>query len=116
MSIDINKMYGKEAIALPSNYIEENNIDAKNGLNEKTLADNYSKYGKNISLKSKTKKWYNYFFESLFNPFNIILIVISFVLFYTDVILSELPNYANIIVIYILIATSTLLEDRKSVV
>lgn len=110
MSIDINKMYGKEAIALPSNYIEENNIDAKNGLNEKTLADNYSKYGKNISLKSKTKKWYNYFFESLFNPFNIILIVISFVLFYTDVILSELPNYANIIVIYILIATSTLLD------
>ena len=38
MSIDINKMYGKEAIALPSNYIEENNIDAKNGLNEKNIS------------------------------------------------------------------------------
>ena len=108
--MEINKMYGKEAVATPDNYITENNIDIKNGLNDKQLSVNFSKYGKNITLKSKTKKWYNYFLESLFNPFNIILIAISFVLFYTDIILSEFPNYANIIVIYVLITTSTLLD------
>lgn len=108
--MEINKMYGKEAVETPDNYIIENNIDVKNGLSDKMLSANFSKYGKNITLKSKTKKWYNYFFESLFNPFNIILIAISFVLFYTDVILSEFPNYANIIVIYVLIITSTLLD------
>lgn len=108
--MEISKMYGKEAITSPDNYIAENNIDIKNGLNDKQLSNNISMYGKNVQSKSKSKKWYNYFFESLFNPFNIILIAISFVLFYTDIILSDFPNYANIIVIYILIATSTLLD------
>ena len=35
---------------------------------------------------------------------------ISVVLFYTDVILSSVPSYANIIVIYVLVFASTLLE------
>jgi len=109
-NIDIKEMYGKYTIKTPEHYIEENNIDIKNGLSNEELDKNYSKYGKNIATKSKSKKWYHYFFNSLFNPFNTILLVISLVLFYTDVILSESPNYANIIVIYVLITTSTLLD------
>jgi len=109
-NIDIKEMYGKYTVKTPEHYIEENNIDLEKGLSNDGIEKNYSKYGKNIATKSKSKKWYHYFFNSLFNPFNTILLVISLVLFYTDVILSEVPNYANIIVIYVLITTSTLLD------
>ena len=44
------------------------------------------------------------------SPFNLILIGITLVLIYTDIILTEPPNYANIIVIIVLILLSTLLD------
>ena len=109
-NVDVNEMYGKYCIATPENYVKENNINLETGLTDAEISKNYSKYGKNVNSKTKSKKWYHFFFESLFNPFNLILIAISVVLFYTDVILPETPNYANIIVIYILVATSTLLD------
>ncbi len=69
-----------------------------------------SKYGLNEIRQAKPKKWYNYFLESLFSPFNCILLGIVAILFYTDVYLPESPSYANIIVIAILVTASTLLE------
>ena len=54
--------------------------------------------------------WYNYFFESLFSPFNCILLGIVLILIYTDIILPATPSYANITVIAILIVASTLLD------
>lgn len=68
------------------------------------------KYGYNEITQNKPKKWYNYLLESLFSPFNCILLGIVAILFYTDVYLPEKPSYANIIVIVILVAASTLLE------
>ena len=61
-------------------------------------------------LGSKPKRWYKYLLESLFSPFNCILLGIVAILFYTDVYLAEKPSYANIIVIAILVSASTLLE------
>ena len=69
-----------------------------------------AKNGVNQVSQSKPKKWYNYFFESLFSSFNTILLGISLVLLYTDVVIPETPSYANIIVILILVIASTLLE------
>ena len=109
-NVDVNEMYGKYCVTTPENYVKENNINLETGLTNAEISKNYSKYGRNVNSKAKTKKWYHFFFESLFNPFNLILIAISVVLFYTDVILPETPNFANIIVIYILVATSTLLD------
>ena len=60
--------------------------------------------------KAKPKKWYHYLWESFISPFNLILVGIAFVLFYTDVYLATPPNYANIVVIATLISVSTLLE------
>lgn len=82
----------------------------ENGISNEIAQENIKKYGLNEIKQSKPKKWYNYFFESLFSTFNSILIGIAFVLFYTDVILAKIPNYANIIVIAILVIVSTLLE------
>ena len=107
---DIIKMYEKESLKNINEFIKENSIDIKNGLNEKQIQENINKYGSNEIRQNKPKQWYNYFFESLLSPFNLILLGIAVVLIYTDVILPETKNYSNIIVILILIAVSTLLE------
>lgn len=106
----IIKMYEKESLKNINEFIKENSIDIKNGLNEKQIEENINKYGLNEIRQNKPKQWYNYFFESLLSPFNLILLGIAVVLIYTDVILPETKNYSNIIVILILTAVSTLLE------
>ena len=102
-------MYEKECISSVEEFVKENNFK-KRGLTTAETRDNLAKYGKNMMKQKKPKQWYNYLLESLFSTFNLILLGIVVVLFYTDVILSEPPSYANIIVILILIFASTLLE------
>ena len=88
----------------------KNIIYLDNGLQTNKARELLDKYGLNEISDAKPKRWYNYFFESLFTPFNCILLGIVLILFYTDVYLSETPSYANIIVIAILVSASTLLE------
>ncbi len=102
-------MYDKECTSSVEEFIKENNFN-KRGLTTTEARNNLIKYGKNVMKQKKPKQWYNYLFESLFSTFNLILLGIVIVLFYTDVILSEPPSYANIIVILILILASTMLE------
>ena len=102
-------MYEKECTSSVEEFIKENGFK-KRGLSTEEARKNISKFGKNELRQKKPKQWYNYFLESLFSTFNLILLGIVLVLFYTDVILSTPPNYANIIVILILITASTLLE------
>ena len=102
-------MYEKECTRSVDEFIKENGFK-KRGLSTEEARKNIDKYGKNELKQKKPKQWYNYFFESLFSTFNLILLGIVLVLFYTDVILTTPPNYANIIVILILITASTLLE------
>lgn len=79
-------------------------------MSTKQASKRIEEHGYNLVSKGKEKKWYNYFFRSLFSKFNLILLGIVVVLFYTDVLLPQTPSYANIIVILILVLTSTLLE------
>ena len=102
-------MYEKECTSSVEDFLKENNFKRR-GLTTSEARTNLTKYGKNEMGQKKPKQWYNYLLESLFSTFNLILLGIVVVLFYTDVILSEPPNYANIIVILILITASTLLE------
>ena len=102
-------MYEKECISSVEEFVKENNFK-KRGLTTAEARNNLLKYGKNMMKQKKPKQWYNYLLESLFSTFNLILLGIVVVLFYTDVILSEPPSYANIIVILILILASTMLE------
>lgn len=102
-------MYQKECISKVNDFLEENHFK-KEGLTSAEAEENRSKYGSNIMKQKKPKKWYHYLLGSLLSPFNLILLGITLVLFYTDVILSQPPSYANIIVILILITASTLLE------
>ena len=107
--VNIQKLYGKESTLKKEDFIKYFNINV-NGLSTEEAQNRLEKYGKNEISSKKPKKWYNFFLESLFSSFNKILLLIAAILFYTDVYLAEKPSYANIIVIFILVITSTLLE------
>ena len=107
--VNVEKLYGQECILPKEEFIKKYNVNEK-GLKSSQAAERIDKYGKNELKQTKPKKWYNYFLESLFSPFNSILLGIVAILFYTDVYLPETPSYANIIVILVLVVASTLLE------
>ena len=108
--INIGEFYGKSANFNKDEFIKEYNVDVKTGLTDEKIKKNIEKYGLNEVKGNKPKKWYNYFLESLFSPFNCILAGIILVLMYTDVYLPPKPSYANITVIAVLIIVSTFLE------
>ena len=106
---NLEEKYGIETILAPDEFLSKMNF-FKEGLTSDNAATLLQKNGLNELKSAKEKKWYNYFFNSLFSPFNIILLGIMLVLFYTDVILQNDANYSNIIVILVLVSASTLLE------
>lgn len=107
--LNIRAMYGNQCIISKDDFLSKYNFN-ENGLSSQEAQEMIAKNGVNQVSQSKPKKWYNYFFESLFSSFNTILLGISLVLIYTDVVIPETPSYANIIVILILVIASTLLE------
>lgn len=107
--IDVKKLYGKECTLPVKDFVDLYKVD-ENGLSDSEVEENDRKFGKNELKQAKPKKWYHYFTQSLFSPFNSILLGIVLILFYTDVFLPENPSFANIIVIIILVIVSTILE------
>ena len=107
--VDINKIYGHLCKMPKEEFCTKFKIK-EGGLSDDEITFRRQKYGLNEVTQTKPKKWYNYLFRSLFTPFNNILLAISCVLYYTDVYLAEDPNYANIIVILVLVTISTLLD------
>ena len=107
--LNIKDMYGSHCILSKDDFLLKYNFN-ENGLSSQEAQEMIAKNGMNQVSQSKPKKWYNYFFESLFSSFNTILLGISLVLLYTDVVIPETPSYANIIVILVLVIASTLLE------
>ena len=106
---DVKKEYGDLALTNKNDFISKYNVNMT-GLTDSQVAENQKKYGNNQISGAKPKRWYHYFFESLFSPFNAILLGISLVLIYTDIVLPANPNPANIIVIICLVLVSTFLE------
>lgn len=107
--LNIRDMYRNQCILSKDDFLSKYNFN-ENGLSSQEAQEVIAKNGVNQVSQSKPKKWYNYFFESLFSSFNTILLGISLVLLYTDVVIPETPSYANIIVILVLVIASTLLE------
>ena len=107
--VDISKIYGEDATISKTEFINKYKIKGK-GLSTREANERIKKYGLNEVKQAKPKKWYHYFIDSLFSPFNCILLGIVCILIYTDIYLPETPSYANIIVIAILVTASTLLD------
>lgn len=107
--VDIIEMYGNDVICTKEKFISMHKVEQK-GISEDEAIKKLQTYGYNEVKQAKPKKWYNYFLQSLITPFNCILLGIVAILIYTDVYLATNPNYANIIVIAILVTASTLLD------
>ncbi len=107
--VNVEKLYGKECTLSKDEFMKTYKIPEK-GLSKEQAQTLLQKYGPNEISQNKPKRWYNYFLESLLSPFNCILLGIVLILFYTDVYLAEVPSYANIIVIAVLVTVSTLLD------
>ena len=107
--VNIEQIYGHLCKTSKENFISEFNV-SENGLTDNEVSEKLHKYGRNEITQTKPKKWYHYLIKSIFTPFNSILLGIALVLSYTDIYLAEDPNYANIIVIIVLVAVSTLLD------
>lgn len=107
--VNVNKLYGLEATLPKEEFLQKYHIK-ENGLSSSEADEKIRNLGFNEIKQSKPKKWYNYFLESLFTPFNCILLGIVAILIYTDIYLPPTPSYANIIVIAILVTASTLLD------
>ena len=107
--VDVAKMYGEECTLPRDEFIKNYKVNP-NGLSDPQATKRIEKLGLNEIKQAKPKRWYNYFLDSLFSPFNCILLGIVAILCYTDVYLPETPSYANIIVIAILVTASTLLD------
>lgn len=71
--VNVKKLYGKECTLSKEDFIQNYNIKI-NGLSSDEANENLNKYGLNEIKQNKPKKWYNYLFESLFSPFNTILL------------------------------------------
>ena len=110
--VNIQKLYGKEGTLSKEEFIKEYKIDL-NGLSTNEAKARLEHYGPNEISSAKPKKWYHYLKESLFSPFNSILLGIVAILFYTDVYLPENPSWANIIVILILAVVITILDIMR---
>ena len=106
---DIYEIYKKDCVNSVDEFLKRYNFSA-NGLKNEQVKENQARYGLNIIKQSKQKRWYHFLLKSLFSSFNIILLVITLLLIYTDVVLPETPSYANIVVILVLIVISSFLE------
>ena len=82
--VEIEKLYGTQSSLNKEDFLEKFKIN-ENGLSTSEARSRINKYGLNEVKQSKPKKWYKYFLESLFSPFNSILLAIAAVLVYTDV-------------------------------
>lgn len=71
--VDIEKLYGQECLLPKEEFIKQYHINEK-GLSSSEAESRLHKYGLNEVRGAKPKKWYNYFLESLFSPFNSILL------------------------------------------
>ena len=107
--VNIEKIYGHLCKTSKEDFVKEFKIK-ESGLNSSEVAEKIRTNGYNEVTRKKPKRWYNYLLKSLITPFNSILLEIALVLLYTDVYLPKDPDFANIIVIAVLVAISTLLE------
>lgn len=107
--VTINKLYGADATLSKKDFLEKYKVKPE-GLTSDQAIEKLKNLGLNEMKQAKPKKWYNYFLSSLFTPFNSILLGIVLILIYTDIYLPEVPSFANIIVIAILVTASTFLD------
>ena len=71
--VNISKLYGQECLLSKNDFMKKYQIK-EHGLSSKEAEYKLKQLGPNMIKQAKPKRWYHYFLESLFSPFNSILL------------------------------------------
>ncbi len=83
------------------------------GISVVDVDDRIEEYGKNIiEVKNMNTIWHK-LKEAFINPFNIVLIVVAALTFFTDVVISESKDYATFILIVSTIMISAIISLKE---
>jgi len=77
------------------------------GLSDEQVEELQDEYGKNIITSGKNNSVLHRLKEAIVNPFNIVLLVIAVITFFTDVIYDENSDYLTVVIILALVALSS---------
>ena len=84
------------------------------GLSTEQIAANTEKYGKNIINQSNENTLIIRLRDAIINPFNIVLLAVSGVTYFTDVVLAEKASYATFAMLLIIVAISSAVSFIQS--
>ncbi len=104
----------REFSQLPVQEILESCRTTTVGLNTTTVAQRQESDGKNIIKSADTNTRMSRLIQALFDPFNLILMLIAVVTFVTDVVLAPKADYATVGIILLMISTSAVISYTQS--
>ncbi|MBQ2584616.1 MAG: HAD-IC family P-type ATPase, partial [Erysipelotrichaceae bacterium] len=87
------------------------------GLNAEQIEKGREKYGENVISTGNENSIFTRIRESLINPFNVVLLVVIAVSYFTDVVLADVPSFATIIMLIIIVLISSItsfVQSQKS--
>ncbi len=83
------------------------------GISIVELEDRLEKYGKNIIDIKNNNTFLHNLIDALFNPFNIVLMLVAVVTFITDVVISENKDYSTFLLITSTVLISVLISMKE---
>lgn len=102
--------YLKEMSILNEQDIFEKMDTSYSGLSNEQVERVRDEYGKNIIDIKNEHSSLKRIREAIINPFNIVLIIVAIVTFFTDVVISKEQNYATLILIILTILISSIIS------
>jgi Mg2+-importing ATPase len=84
------------------------------GLSQEDAENRQDEFGKNVITAGNKNTTLHRLLEAAINPFNIILLLIATITYFTDVVLSSRPDYLTVTIILSLVLLSSLVAFVQS--
>ncbi|BCJ94641.1 magnesium-translocating P-type ATPase [Anaerocolumna cellulosilytica] len=99
---------------LPENMLFSDMASTKEGLTLEAVAGKQDEYGKNVITAGSKNTVLHRLLDAVVNPFNVILLIIAVITFFTDVVASSRPDYLTVTIIVTLVLLSSLVAFVQS--
>lgn len=102
---------------MPVNEVYDHFGISNDGLNGEQIEERLEKYGKNVINIGNQNSIFSRIREALINPFNVVLLAVVIVSYFTDVVIAETPSYATIVMLIIIVLISSItsfVQSQKS--
>ena len=87
------------------------------GLNGEQIEAGRERYGPNVISTGNQNSVFTRLRDAIINPFNLVLLAVVVVSYFTDVVLADTPSYATIVMLVVIVAISSLtsfIQAQKS--